>query len=871
MSNRQTKRKCCDVPSVGLSTNTKKQKKTASCTLTHGTKRKHDATEANDGCVSKVAKVPRHVTTPKTMSSKKTVKRKRAILVLNKCPSSLSVDATTNNTLHDPEEEKTTLLAPNAQQDTPSLTLTGQERKRKPKRRLVPKPTPRAGFNAVYEPLSVVKCTMKRMVKHKKFYQLIQQVVLEVNQRRKRVSMLAKELLLTKLESAETIPVPNQSFYAALHTSLMCGKWKHGHDEILMKRMMPSHSLDKRLSLLVDALFEKKRCCGEKLPRVTKKFKSDLAKSLVSGRWEHGHDEILMKYKVKRPKLRGTLMTQAMSLAARKLAAELDCHYRKHYDRFYKRWKKAKDIDKEDNANEHFVDPEDAELVELIKHSWMMRRDMEDAEAKAFALFPESKIAMSYVTLDSVCITQIYKILHPTMCIAHNPDTRKDVPITTGDLSMLHRKRIFRTLFHMKTVHALKHRRFHFTYSMNTDGYGVAFNFSHEVHYNKKTDKSKQTSAVPRDMTTLHAGFASQGKNVSLSSLNALGGTTIRCVDPGVIRTYVSVDLRSDEADVRDTEMHMTSRAWHNRIGSARFRDLKTKLHEEALGVVQLELDSVPHRKSSYSSLYGTYVDQITKHWGKLWAFHSQRKHRKVRFRQWCIRQRELDREVDRLSKPRDGDTKTILLYGNAACTNSFGRIKGNVKGPAKQLAKRIQERKTAVLIWADEFRSSMLGLDGNKVIHPPERRKDRLRVKKCEAKPRLDSTVHAHAPGTQGCVCLCVAGKCKTKRTVGRFCDKHKKLVTRYNVCYHDNDSFTHRLWNRDLLAAINIGLRLLSSALGLPLGNWDRNVKKDDMKHSVGWAVLGMGTFPSPKPLYGIQKREKKKDRAHAAATDK
>ncbi|MCP4968954.1 MAG: hypothetical protein GY926_27470, partial [bacterium] len=106
----------------------------------------------------------------------------------------------------------------------------------------------------------------------------MEQVVVATNQITKRVSMLAKELLLAKLEAEETLPTLNQSFYSALYTLLRNGKWKYtGHDALLARR----RAADPGLS---------------------------------------------------------SVMAQVMALAGRKLAAELDSHYRRHYERVYRRW-----------------------------------------------------------------------------------------------------------------------------------------------------------------------------------------------------------------------------------------------------------------------------------------------------------------------------------------------------------------------------------------------------------------------------------------------------------------------------------------------------------------------------------------------------
>ncbi len=164
-------------------------------------------------------------------------------------------------------------------------------RKRCRKRELVIKPTPEAPGQVASELILVVKCSLASVVRCRDFLILLEQVVVATNQMTKRVSMLAKELLLAKLEAEEALPTLNQSFYSALYTSLRNGKWKYtGHESLLARRRAADPGL-------------------------------------------------------------GSVMAQVMALAGRKLAAELDTHYRRHYEQFYRRWKRiCGDETKEDDS-----------------------------------------------------------------------------------------------------------------------------------------------------------------------------------------------------------------------------------------------------------------------------------------------------------------------------------------------------------------------------------------------------------------------------------------------------------------------------------------------------------------------------------------
>ncbi len=86
------------------------------------------------------------------------------------------------------------------------------------------KPEPHAPGQVVSELVSVVKCSLAGIVRRRDFLEELEQVVVVANKMAKRVSMLAKELLLTKLEVGESLPALNQSFFSAMYTPLRNGR-----------------------------------------------------------------------------------------------------------------------------------------------------------------------------------------------------------------------------------------------------------------------------------------------------------------------------------------------------------------------------------------------------------------------------------------------------------------------------------------------------------------------------------------------------------------------------------------------------------------------------------------------------------------------
>jgi hypothetical protein len=81
--------------------------------------------------------------------------------------------------------------------------------KRAAKRKLNPKPdVPAEGCDAARDAIACTKTTLNRFVRpeNEDFQQLLERTVLAINQMTKRVSMLAKELLLTMLEHGSPLP-----------------------------------------------------------------------------------------------------------------------------------------------------------------------------------------------------------------------------------------------------------------------------------------------------------------------------------------------------------------------------------------------------------------------------------------------------------------------------------------------------------------------------------------------------------------------------------------------------------------------------------------------------------------------------------------
>ncbi len=70
-------------------------------------------------------------------------------------------------------------------------------------------------------------------------------------------------------------------------------------------------------------------------------------------------------------------MLQVMALVGNMLAAELDTHYRRHYECFYGRWKRVclGTVDGEEKDavfGGHFLDPDETQLESLVRDAWAL-------------------------------------------------------------------------------------------------------------------------------------------------------------------------------------------------------------------------------------------------------------------------------------------------------------------------------------------------------------------------------------------------------------------------------------------------------------------------------------------------------------------
>ena len=715
-----------------------------------------------------------------------------------------------------------------------TTTTVAEKKERAEPRRLVKKPPPSAPNKQVGESITAVPCKLRKIIttnfnRRRRFLPELRKVIITINKMRVNVSMLATELCLRKLELGEPLPELNQNFYSALYTSTYKGEWKHGQK----------------------------------------------------------HNNLLEKYHVEEPPY-ATLMHQAMGFVARQMASSLKTHYELHYERFYQRWLKWKETKKSEenttnsnttttsttttdttNNDDFDPDPDKVKKKDRIRMAWKMHCQLEKDHRHAFTLFPEARYGVKYVTLDTKCITVLYKALYPDDPLCFNKKKFKTIggektpcTLSDGDLAYYSGRAIFRKLFHMKRVKKLRGKEHQFRFSLQTDGYGVSLNFVRFFEYGKKEETKQKTEQETEQETQqkmeqdkkqvdhspnkpankpakkkkqpvllnikdMILGLIYVAKNKIINSLADLNWITFRAVDPGVHRPFTAVDLltgRPDE-DVRKTAMILRSTTFRKLTKSTHFAKKLKRMHDRELHDVQEQLNTTPFRDSSSSYLYSLYSDNCLHYQDALWEYYTQPKLRNIRFRARAYHRCYLDREVNRLCKPRKGDTHTLLVIGNAVSKNIFGKIKGCTRGPAKQIVDQAARRKAAVIVMVDEYHTSKLDIYGEKLVHPPERCQHKLQPTVCKLRKGASDPCPI---GTLGCWCRCRKQGCDKVCTTKCWCEDHRCRITQHDVCYHNNHRYGHRMWNRDVSAAINIGCRFLAEVTGKDLGPWSRRKKE-------------------------------------------
>ena len=188
------------------------------------------------------------------------------------------------------------------------------------------------------------------------------------------------------------------------------------------------------------------------------------------------------------------------------------------------------------------LDPDEESLETLIGAAFLMRQQLEDVDAKGFALLPEASLDCKYIHLDGRGFYELLKEFwnrgrRGRRRIAFMNPFKPTTQMKPNDAVYMWIKVIFGTLFHATKIANMR-RNHDIRYSMMTDGVGASVNFCKWKLYKVQENyvppsRKKQKVSVAAHVTDLVPGYDYGYKNKSLDSLDQLKPYTVRAVDPG--------------------------------------------------------------------------------------------------------------------------------------------------------------------------------------------------------------------------------------------------------------------------------------------------------------------------------------------------
>lgn len=153
--------------------------------------------------------------------------------------------------------------------------------------------------------------------------------------------------------------------------------------------------------------------------------------------------------------------------------------------------------------------------------------------------------------------------------------------------------------------------------------------------------------------------------------------------------------------------------------------------------------------------------------------------------------------------------------------------------------------------------------------------RRDRWAPKRCKL-PKDGP----HGVDVRGCRCACAVKtgegtKCNKPRALRHLCQDHQHHARHHFLLYATSSKHGHRLWHRDVVGALNIGVLFFALLFGLDLSLWSRSiqdVKKLPPGFKVkGWAEIfrdGKRLLPFSIPECGRRRAQQRAPSAALAA---
>ena len=289
------------------------------------------------------------------------------------------------------------------------------------------------------------------------------------------------------------------------------------------------------------------------------------------------------------------------------------------------------------------------------------------------ALLPLCKFEMSHVVFDASCVCWLYKRLYPESPLRY--DDTQTYRLAHNDFVMARTPAVFAELFNVARLRKRIPNPGQLNYTFTTNGEGLCVHVVKFYEYTQHEPAYWETAREPvtRHVRELRPGLAYCEQNKYVERLEQLRGWTVKGVDPGINDVYCLTSvlvppwtedepaertraLEKERADVRNTKASMSSRSWYVRTRAWVYSRKKVRCREREMHEVDAALGTAPFGRSCDVERYLRYLRVLYEQWDAIWAFLVQRKRRKHVFKQKRLKQRELDREVDKVCRPRVGD-----------------------------------------------------------------------------------------------------------------------------------------------------------------------------------------------------------------------
>ena len=299
----------------------------------------------------------------------------------------------------------------------------------------------------------------------------------------------------------------------------------------------------------------------------------------------------------------------------------------------------------------------------------------------------------------------------------------------------------------------------------------------------------------------------------------------------------------------------MSTDEYHSIAGTQTRGKRMVKLREKHIKLFDDDVKESPYGRSSMISNYSKYTDIILKHWNSLLKFAMLRRLRQHHFKRSSAKQKATEIAARRLCSSTSGKP-VLLLYGDGANRGGFLR----------PVACEVRRRVSSITVNSDALpgvcsarsigRACLTSMENPCTMRLKLGTRSSRRRSICNAR-RNAAAQCVHQPDS-GCRCRCTAKHCDKPRELGNKCKEHyKKDPWKIRAVAFDSKG---RAWDRDVSAAIVIGLLFFARAMGIQeeeLGLWKRDTKVQEDQARSFEEIFGQETFEK----FGIILRKRRK----------